>query len=49
MKKLIKKIKTEFIWYFDRRVLHAINDGTAYEEVERLVEEIYEAEYHGRR
>lgn len=40
MKKFIKKIKAELVWYFDRRVLEAINNGAPYEEVARIVEEI---------
>ena len=40
MKKFIKKIKAELVWFFDKRVLAAINNGASYEEVQTLVEKI---------
>lgn len=40
MRKLIKKIKMQFIWFFDGRVLDAINNGAPYEKVMQLVESI---------
>lgn len=40
LKKVLKKIDTEIVWFFDRGVTEAINNGNTYEEVERLVEDI---------
>ena len=43
MKKMFKKIKRWFdkqiIWFFNRRVLDAIDSGATYEEVCKIVEE----------
>lgn len=40
MKRILKKIKAELVWFFDKRVLNAINSGASYEEVKTLVEKI---------
>ena len=40
MKRFVRKIKAKLVWFFDKRVLDAINSGASYEEVERLVDEI---------
>ena len=39
MKKIFKQIKTILVWFFDGRILDAINDGASYEDVTRLVAE----------
>lgn len=39
MKKLFKKIKEWFIWLTSRKVQEAINNGTDYDEVKKIVQE----------
>lgn len=39
MKKMFEKVKKFITWFMSKKVLEAINNGAAYDEVEQIVEQ----------